>query len=201
MKVAPTSDKRIYSMGSRADSAAATGERILDATEELFWSGPLNQLTIDGIARRAGVSGQTVVRRYGGKEGVIAAAAERAFARVAEQRNTAPIGDLDAAVTVLMDHYEANGDNAMQLLAEEHSSPTLEGLVEAGRELHRDWCARVFAGALSGLKGAARKRRTAQFVAICDVYTWKLMRRDCGLSRAQTETALLELLRPMTGED
>jgi hypothetical protein len=38
----------------------------------------------------------------------------------------------------------------------------------------------------------------AQLVAVCDVYTWKLLRRDAGLSRTQTRTALLELLEPLT---
>jgi len=35
-------------------------------------------------------------------------------------------------------------------------------------------------------------------VAVCDVYTWKLLRRDAGLSRRQTERALVELLEPLT---
>jgi hypothetical protein len=33
---------------------------------------------------------------------------------------------------------------------------------------------------------------------ICDFYTWKLLRRDSGLSRRQTEMALVELLAPLT---
>src|SRR5215469_11979235 len=37
----------------------------------------------------------------------------------------------------------------------------------------------------------------AQIVAVCDVYTWKLLRRDAGLSRPQTELALAELLIPL----
>jgi hypothetical protein len=32
-----------------------------------------------------------------------------------------------------------------------------------------------------------------------DVYTWKLFRQDLGLSRAQPEIALRELLEPLTG--
>ena len=36
-----------------------------------------------------------------------------------------------------------------------------------------------------------------EWVAVCDVYTWKLLRRDAGLSRRQTELALFELLEPM----
>jgi hypothetical protein len=37
----------------------------------------------------------------------------------------------------------------------------------------------------------------AQVVAVCDVYTWKLLRRDAGLTPEDTETALLEMLEPL----
>jgi AcrR family transcriptional regulator len=191
---------RRYEMTSRADAAAATGERILDATEELFWSSSLESIALDEIARRAGVTTQTVIRRFGGKEGVIAAAAERARGRVAEQRAEAPPGDLERALEVLVDHYEEFGDKVMRLLADEASSPTLREIVEQGRELHRDWCARVFAPTIAGLGGTARARRIAQLTAVCDVYTWKLLRRDAGLSRRQTVIALNELLAPLTKE-
>jgi hypothetical protein len=43
-----------------------------------------------------------------------------------------------------------------------------------------------------------RARRLAQLVAVCDVYTWKLLRRDAALSRRQTELAVIELLQPLT---
>jgi hypothetical protein len=94
---------------------------------------------------------------------------------------------------VLLDHYELMGDRVMRLLAEEERSPELREIVEGGRALHREWCARVFAPALMD----APPRRLAQLVAVCDVYTWKLLRRDAGLSRRQTELALRELLEPL----
>ena len=49
-----------------------------------------------------------------------------------------------------------------------------------GRAVHREWCARVFAPALTGQTGAARQRRLAQLTAVCDVHTWKLLRLDAG---------------------
>jgi hypothetical protein len=67
-----------------------------------------------------------------------------------------------------------------------------------GRVAHREWCARVFAPYLAPLRGADRTRRLAQLVAVCDVYTWKLLRRDAGLSQRQVVTALVELLEPLT---
>jgi hypothetical protein len=57
----------------------------------------------------------------------------------------------------------------------------------------------VFAPALTGRRGAERARRLAQLIAVTDVLTWKLLRHDRQLSRCQTELALIELLRPLTG--
>ena len=140
---------------------------------------------------------QTVIRRFGGRDGLLASAAEREAERVVRQRDEAPVGDPARAVRVLVDHYEAMGDRVLRLLAEEERVPRLREIADRGRRLHRDWCARVFAPALAGRVGVERRRRLAQLVAICDVYTWKLLRRDAGLSRRQTELALVELLGPL----
>ncbi|MEW6582254.1 MAG: helix-turn-helix domain-containing protein [Actinomycetota bacterium] len=185
---------RAYRMVARAEAAAATGERILDAAVELFWERPGEQAPLDEVARRAGVTVQTVIRRFGGRDGLLAAAADREAERVGRQRNEAPVGDPRGAVRVLVDHYEEMGDRVLRLLAEEQRVPALGELADRGRAFHRDWCARVFPSALEGRTGVERRRRLAQLVAICDVYTWKLLRRDAGLSRRQTELALLELL-------
>lgn len=184
-------------MGARAESASATGERILDAVTALFWERPADRISLDEVARSAGVSVQTVIRRFGGKEGLFAAAAEREAGRVRAQRDTAPVGDLRAAVAVLAEHYEQFGDRVLKLLAEEERLPALREVADRGRKLHREWCERVFAPALAGTRGVARARRLAQLVAVCDVQTWKLLRRDCGLSRRQTALALAELLEPL----
>jgi AcrR family transcriptional regulator len=187
-------------MQARAEAAAATGERILDAAVEEFWERPVEDISLDEVARRAGVSVQTVIRRFGGKDGLFQAAAEREVGSIRDQRDQAPLGDAVGAVHVLIDHYEATGDRVLKLLTEEKSLPRLKEIVDVGRAVHRDWCARVFAQSLAGLKGVDQRRRLAQLVAVCDVYTWKLLRRDAGLSRRQTELALVELLNPMLEE-
>lgn len=189
--------RRPYRMVARAASAAATGERILDAAVEVFWELPGEQVSLDEVARRAGVTVQTVIRRFGGRDGLFAAAAERELKRVRAQRDEAPAGDVAGAVRVLVDHYDALGDRVVRLLAEEERVPLLCEMADRGRDYHRDWCARVFASALEGREGVKRRRRLAQLVAVCDVYVWKLLRRDAGLSRRQTELALVELLEPM----
>lgn len=196
MKVAarPAPPRRPYRMEARAASAAATGERILDAAVAVFWEGPTVQLSLHEIASRAGVTVQTVIRRFGGKDGVIAAAVERETAKVAATRDPALVTSVVEAVQQLVDHYEALGDRVIKMLAEEVRTPALRQVADTGRRFHREWCERVFAGTLAPLAGRTRARRLAQFVAVCDVYTWKLLRRNAGLSRQQTELALLELL-------
>jgi AcrR family transcriptional regulator len=188
---------RPYRMVARAEAAAATGEAILDAAIEAFWEPPVGPVSLDEVAHRAGVSVQTVIRRFGGRDGLVAAAAEREGERVRDQRDEAPVGDVAGAVRVLVDHYESMGDRVFAMLAEEQRTPALRELADAGRATHRAWCARVFAAALEPHTGSDRRRRLAQLVAICDVYMWKLLRRDAGLSRRQTELALVELLEPL----
>lgn len=192
--------RRPYRMGARAESTAATGERILDAAVEVFWEQPTNQVSLEEVARRAGVTVQTVIRRFGGREGLFTAAGEREADRVRQQREQAAVGDLHGAVGVLVDHYEELGERVLRILSEELRVPGLREIADRGRTLHREWCGRVFAPALAARSGVERDRRLAQLVAVCDVYTWKLLRLDSGLSRRQTELALVELLQPMLEE-
>lgn len=191
---------RPYRMQARADAAELTGERILSAAVDIFWERPSAQMSLDDVAERAGVTSRTVIRRYGSKENLLASAAEWAGARVARQRAEAPVGDVPGSVSVLIDHYEEYGDRVLRLLAAEGEVPALSEIAEKGREVHRAWCRRVFAPYLGTGSAMQRRRTLAQFVALCDVYTWKLLRRDAGLSRRQTELALVEMLTPLTKE-
>jgi AcrR family transcriptional regulator len=190
---------RPYRMDARARSAEETGQRILDAAVAEFWDRPSAELSLENVAVRAGVSVRTVIRRFGGKEALLAAAVQREMHRTSVERET-PVGDLEAAVRVLVAHYERIGDKVLKMLAEEHGVDALRPIADQGRRLHRDWCRAVFSPALSGLSAQDRRRRLAQCVAVCDVHTWKLLRRQQGLSRRQTEIALIELLTPMMEE-
>lgn len=189
-----TKTLRPYRMTARADAATATGERILDATEELFWAQPLDRLSLGDVASRAGVTVQTVIRRYGSKDELIQTTIARAVDQVRKQRDEAPVGDLAGAMANLLDHYEQMGERALRLLAEEGNGDAMRAITENGRKLHRRWVERTFEPQLALYSGADRKRRLAQLVAVTDVYMWKLLRLDAGLSRPQVERALIELI-------
>jgi AcrR family transcriptional regulator len=190
---------RTYEMGARAEAAAATGERILDATAELFFEQPTDQIRLNEVAERAGVTVQTVIRRFGGKEGLFAAAAEREAGKVRDMRFAVTPGDVNGAVANLVEHYEQYGDDTIRMLAEEERYPAIRDVINNGRAVHREWCMHAFGPSLPNDK-TIRERRIAQLVAICDVYTWKLLRRDSGLGREDTELAITEMLAPFTKE-
>ena len=185
-------------MTQRAEAAAETGERILDAAVEIFWENSF-ELTLREVAQRAGVSEQTVIRRFGGKEQLLEAAGRREFERVAEQRDAAPAGDVAAAIDVLVDHYEQHGEGALLMLANEDRIDSIGEITARGRAYHREWCERVFADDLRGLRGAARNRLLAQLISVTDVLTWRLLRIDDKLSRPQTELAMRELAERLIG--
>lgn len=186
--------KRSYTQTTRAQSAQQTGERILDAAYTRFTDAHYDDVTLDQIAADADVTVQTVIRRFGSKEGIVRALGEVVGTRVVSQRGEAPAGDLHGALANLVEHYEREGDMALHLLRQEQRVPAYAEVTDRGKQLHAAWCARVFAPWLDGLDGVDRRRRFAQVVALCDVYMWHLLRQRQGLSRRQTELALVELL-------
>src|SRR5829696_1870387 len=202
---AETPQRRPYRMRARAEAAAVTGRRILEAVMELHRERFFDQVSLEDIAERAGVTVQTVIRRFGSKERLIETAAEEGTRQVMRQRERAPVGDIEGAVENLVDHYEEWADSALRLLAQEERVPAFRSVTDAARAFHYEWVERTFAPLLAKRTGTARRRLLAELVAICDVYFWKLLRRDLGLNREQTELAIRETilaleLAPIVGQ-
>lgn len=184
---------RSYVQGRRAAAAAETAERILTAAAELFLESGQSP-TLEATAQRADVAVQTILRRFGSKEGLRAAAMQAYRRRVVDLRDQAPVGDLAGAVANLGQHYAESADVALRLLAIETTSPELMAVTREARGVHRAWVERVFAPFLAGLEVPDRERRTVQAIVATDVYTWKLLHRDLGLARADTESTIVDLL-------
>ena len=117
--------------------------------------------------------------------------------RVRSQRDRAPVGDVAGAVKVLVETYEEHGDRYLRLLAQEERVPAFRSITDMGRSHHYQWVKRVFAPHFVGRTGPQRERLLAQLIAICDLYFWKLLRRDLGLSPEQTELTMIEVIRAL----
>jgi AcrR family transcriptional regulator len=186
-------DARHYRQSVRAQAAAETHRRIVEAFREAVVQRWFDEVRLEDVARGAGVTVQTVIRRFGGKEGLIAAMVDMLGADVQERRAIEP-GNLDAAVVVLMEDYEAVGDFLWRILAQEDRFPALTVALDIGRAGHRDWLSRIFAPFLDRFTGAARATALDALVAATDLYVWKLLRRDLGLTAEATAGAMRRLI-------
>ncbi|MBK6528650.1 MAG: TetR/AcrR family transcriptional regulator [Deltaproteobacteria bacterium] len=174
---------RAYQQTARAQKTAESLERILDEAEALFFSEPFDRVTLDAVARAAGVSIPTLQRNFGNKEGLFAAVGGRMRARVEAERR--PPRMTQEARPALLDHYERDGRTMWHLLRQEADVPLLHAGLDEARAVHRAWVGEVFACSLAALKGAERERRLDALVAATDLYVWKLLRVDLGRTRQQ----------------
>src|SRR5690349_1322156 len=170
----PATASRAYRQTARADAAAVTHRRIGDAFIAFMQERWLDEITLEEVARAAGVTVQTVIRRFGGKAGLIEAAAHQLGAEILDRRAVPP-GAVDRAVAALIGDYELTGDLLIRLLADEPRHPMLTPLLDHGRAGHRGWVADVFAPWLDSLPPEARERRLSALVVATDVYGWKLL--------------------------
>jgi AcrR family transcriptional regulator len=185
---------RPYSMTTRARAVEATRDRIVDACVTLHGERPVTEIGLDDIAARAEVSVQTVLRHFGSRAGLEEASLARAQQDVTDERRT-PVGDVPAAIRVIVDHYERRGDEALLMLAQESHQPLMRRITDTGKALHRAWVEEVFAPYLAEADDA--EALTDLLVVATDVYTWKLLRRDRRLGRQRTERRMCHLVEAL----
>ena len=178
---------RKYTMGARAEAAEETRHRIVGALIRLAGERPFAEISLDDIAGEAEVSVQTVLRRFGSRDALFAEAMDAAMGNVAEERRTPP-GDVDAALRTVVDHYETRGRTALLMLAQEGHDDVARKATDLGKAMHRDWVRDAFPGVTED------EESLDLLVVATDVYTWKLLRLDRGLSRAVTERRMRTLV-------
>jgi AcrR family transcriptional regulator len=190
---------RPYRMSARADAVAATRDRILDASLELFVERDFAAVSLTDLAERADTTVQTILRHFSRKDGVVDALVRRESERVGAEREAVPAGDVAAVAEYVARHYAEFGDVVMAMLAAETRSEVATQAVAHGRSMHRAWVARTFADRLERLDPAARRRRHELLVAATDIFTWKVLCRDGGLDADEYRTAVTELLEAIEG--
>ena len=190
--------KRSYDNSRRAEAAAATRRRILQAGLDLLWEQIAMETTLDDVATRAGVSVKTVLRHFGSRDGFDAAIAQFALEEIGEDR-TAPVGDIAAIVYAIFNHYERRGDGVLKLLGQELFDDSFREGMDIGRRMHREQIVEVFEPQLATRPTAEHEALIDLLVVATDVYTWKLLRRDRGLDRPTTEARVRQLIAGILG--
>ena len=184
-------------MRARAEATAETRARILRAVLDLHVERFHDQITLEDVAQRAGVTVQTVLRHFGSRDRLVTAAAEQATREILAQRSAAPVGDISGAVENLLDHYEEWGRTALRLLAQEERVPQLRALADGGRAAHYAWVERTFGPFLAETSDPLLRPK---LIALTDVFTWKLLGLDLGLDRTGTASALASMIRAVIGD-
>jgi AcrR family transcriptional regulator len=203
--------KRPYKKVARAKAQERTRETLLQAAAEEVEEDRWTQTSLESVAERAGVTKQTALRHFGSKQGLLDAVIGRTSSIVVKERAEAPIGDVPGAIANLVRHYERYGDMVIRILpyrdavvrvlGHEHRPALVRRAVERGQEVHEQWVLRTFEPQLAKLDPPTRERRLAQLVAVCDVYVWKVLRRDLGLDVPRVEAALVELIERLVAEE
>ncbi|MFF5639654.1 TetR/AcrR family transcriptional regulator [Streptomyces sp. NPDC012825] len=123
--------------------SAATLTRVLRAAEEIASTSGLEEMTIAGVAKRAGVAVGTIYRRFEDKEQLIAALTERMLERreeyVTEQLRAAPpslSGVMDAYALALLQSF-ADHSSLFPELLRTRGTRSLDRGARTITELHR----------------------------------------------------------------
>jgi len=172
---------RGYRQKARAEAAEASTRRIVEAFLKRAESEWFDKVRLEDVAADSGVTVQTVIRKFGNKQGLLEVAHQHMGASVAVRRQVTP-GDVDSAIKALVRDYEEAAPLILRLLDQEQMHPVLKPTLDVGRRGHREWLAGTFAEKLGRLSSARRQATLDALVVAADIYVWRLVRIDMGRS-------------------
>jgi AcrR family transcriptional regulator len=186
---------RKYDMSRRAETAARTRRRIVDATRELHTERGIAGTSWDDIAARAGVGVGTVYRHFPTLEELVPACGALSAEIVALPRPedaealfAGPATPAERIRRLVAEAYAICERGAPELLVarrEPGAHPSVAAFAEA------------YAAALAALVEAAGVDDPAVVRAMIDLNTWQAL-RDQGLSTAEAADAVARLLAQAT---
>jgi len=172
---------RGYQQKARAEAAEASTRRIVEAFLKRAETEWFDKVRLEDVARDAGVTVQTVIRKFGNKMGLLDVAHQHMGESVSVRRQVTP-GNVDGAIDALTRDYEEAAPLILRLLDQEQMHPVLKPTLDVGRKGHRGWLASTFAEKLNALPPARRQATLDALVVAADIYVWRLVRLDMGRS-------------------
>lgn len=195
-----TKQPRPYRQVARAAATDGLRQRVVAAFDAAMRDRMMDDITLDQIANAAGTTRQTVIRLFGGKDGLVEAFVEQFGKGVIARRVLASTATHLQVTEVLFEDYEEVGDFVIRMLAQESRHPVLSIWHDIGRAFHRQWIANSFAAVLPA-EPAARAMMIDHLVIVGDVYTWKLLRRDFKLPASAARSTMASMFLKTLRED
>ncbi len=182
--------KRPYEMRKRAETMAATRQRITEAAMELHGTVGPARTTITAVAERAGVQRHTVYRHFPTEDDLFAACSGHYLA-------TNPLPDVDEwsaiadpeqrlahALEELYGFYERTEAMFSNILRDEELVPSVApALLPVRESLER--AANALAAGWPQARGGRRRVVAAAARHVVDFHTWHSLARGGGVSRSQ----------------
>jgi AcrR family transcriptional regulator len=186
---------RKYEMSVRAKAAEKTSDEIIRVVGELWMKYSIHEITLQMVAKNTGVTVMTILRKFGSKEGLFDAAIRADTAGIQDVRKESQAGNINQAISILMKEYEYAGPAVIRTLAVENDLPVAAKILKKGRELHKEWCQRIFTQYLPESNDKEYEITLGAFYAATDVYKWKLLRNDLRYSEEETEKIFIKTVR------
>ena len=138
---------------------------------------------------------RTILRKFGSKDGLFEECLAYDSANISKNRDVAKPGDLDHIIRTLIDNYEEIGDAAIRTIMLEPEMEIARKIGEKGREVHRMWCAKMFASFLPNRQATQYEIELSAFVAATEIYLWKLLRKDLKMDKEEVITVFTKLVK------
>lgn len=175
--------KRPYRQSKRAEAAAETRRRIVEATVELHRTVGPRHTTVAEVARRAGVERLTVYNHFPEEADMVRACQGHWLglhpppdrARWAETAD--PEARLREALVALYGWFEETEEMTSRVVRDATDLPSFAFIVTGWQEQNQRTVAILSEGR------AASPRLEAALRAVTSFHTWQTMRRHAGLAR------------------
>ena len=143
-----------------------------------------DEFRLEDVAQAAGVSGQTILRAFGSKDGLVIKTLEfeapsALDMSVYDNIRIEAVGDM---IRTMFQVYDKIGDLVIHALAHEHRSPEFQKSLDVGRAFHKGWIADACDIHIAKRPPDERAAMFHALLAATDIYVWKILRRDEGLS-------------------
>jgi AcrR family transcriptional regulator len=191
---------RPYRQTARAEATQDLRSRIVQAFLSALKVQWLDDITLDDVAEKARTTRQTIIRMFGGKEGLLKAAVEIWPADVEAQVRTPECKTVEALAAAMVGMLEEFGNMYLRVLSLAPRYPDLNHFVALGRARHRQW----FTDTLTPLLEGRDSSEIAQIINECliasDTYSWSLLRHSFGKSAEEAQSTITDMMNKAIGK-
>ena len=184
---------RTYTLKRRAESQAATRQRIVEAAVELHSSIGPAQTTISMVAERAGVQRHTLYAHFPDERSLL-----MACSGLAAERDPMPLAEawrsivdrherLRTGLSALYTWYERNADLLSCVMRDVEHHPLVQ-------EISALRYGPTFAAYHEVLGAKLNARQRALLHVALSFFTWRTLARDGGLKRAAAVDAMVQAI-------